>query len=498
MAEDVQRTRGRPQNYKQDRGGVPAEYGPYLGKVMSNVDPTRAGRLRVFIEAFADGPQDDDNKWITVSYLPNYYGSTPNAGTGTGTGTYPGNRNSYGMWFTPPDVGITVICIFANGDRNQGFYIGVVPEQASTHMVPAIGASKKFAVANQTQQKFFYGATQLPVAEINVNDPDIVNQPRYFEETKPVQSYQAAIMFQQGLIRDVNRGPISSTSQRETPSQVFGISTPGRPIYLGGKTQEEVIQNLDNIQSGELKVIGRLGGHTLVMDDGATDGKDQLVRIRSAKGHQITMHDSEEFFYITHANGKTWIEFGKEGTVDVYSTNSVNVRTAGTINLHADQDINMFAGRKINMRSLDDINVESVKNINISSEANLTVYGKTAVRVKSDGTLAIQSASTGSWGASALVFKGDTIDLNGPWAPTVTKPAPIVISSLDDTEFNASEGWQVKAAAIKTSVTRAPTHEPYPYHNQGVSTAGPAASSVSNTPPGSQSVPSGVSVGRNS
>ncbi len=497
MAEDIQRTRGRPQNYKQDRGGVPAEYGPYLGKVMSNVDPTRAGRLRVFIEAFADGPQDDDSKWITVSYLPNYYGSTPSAGTGTGTGTYPGNRNSYGMWFTPPDVGITVICIFANGDRSQGFYIGVVPEQASTHMVPAIGAAKNFTVANETQQRFFYGATQLPVTEINTNDPDIVNQPRYFEQTKPVQSYQAATMFQQGLIRDVNRGPISSTSQRETPSQVFGISTPGRPIYLGGKTQEEVLRNLDNIQSGELKVIGRLGGHTLVMDDGATDGKDQLVRIRSAKGHQITMHDSEEFFYITHANGKTWIEFGKEGTVDVYSTNSVNVRTAGTINLHADQDINMFAGGSINVRSLNDIKVEAKKNIQVLAEENLDLYAKTAVRVKSDGTLAIQNATGGSWGAGTLIFKADTIDLNGPFPPTVAKPQNIVTKTLDDTEFNASEGWQVKTGAISTVVTRAPTHEPYPYHNQGVSGSSSASSAASNTPPGSTAVPSGVSVGRN-
>lgn len=494
MAEDIQRTRGRPQNYKQDRGGVPAEYGPYLGKVMSNVDPSRSGRLRVFIEAFADGPQDDDTKWTTVAYLPSFYGVTPGASTATGVGTYPGNRNSYGMWFTPPDVGVTVICIFANGDRSQGFYIGVVPEQGATHMIPAIGAGKNFAVANETQQRYFAGATQLPVTELNVTDPDIINSPRYFEGQKPVQSVQAAVMFQQGLIKDINRGPIASTSQRETPSQVFGISTPGRPIYLGGKTQEDVIKNLDNIQAGELKVIGRLGGHTLVMDDGATDGKDQLVRIRSAKGHQITMHDSEEFFYITHANGQSWIEFGKEGTIDVYSTNSVNVRTAGTINLHADQDINMFAGRKINIRSLDDINVESVKNINVSSEANLTLYAKTALQVKSDGTLAIQNATTGSWGANALIFKAGGIDLNGPSATTVNKPSPIVLSTLDDTEFNASQGWIVKSNAIKTVASRAPTHEPYPYHNKKVAVAN-SGSASSATPPGSNPVPAGTQVG---
>lgn len=496
MAEDIQRTRGRPQNYKQDRGGVPAEYGPYLGKVMSNIDPTRAGRLRVFIEAFADGPQDDDSKWVTVSYLPSFYGATPSSGTSTGTGTYPGNRNSYGMWFTPPDVGVTVICIFANGDRSQGFYIGVVPDQGVTHMVPAIGAAKNFAVSNETQQKYFAGATQLPVSELNVNDPKLINQPRYFEEQKPVQSVQAAIMFQQGLVKDINRGPITSSSQRETPSQVFGVSTPGRPIYQGGKTQEELIKNIDSVQPADMKVIGRLGGHTLVMDDGDTQGKDQLLRIRSAKGHQITMNDSEEFFYIVHANGQTWVEFGKEGTVDVYSTNSVNVRTAGTINLHADQDINLFAGRKINMKSLNDTNIESNKNINVSSAANLALYGKTTIQVKSDGTLAVQSTSTGSWGASALIFKAGTIDLNGPAAASVTKPVPIVETTMDDTEFNASEGWRVKPGAIKSVVTRAPTHEPYPYHNKGVNVTTNLNGNTS-TPPGSSAVPAGVSVGVN-
>lgn len=500
MAEDIQRTRGRPQNYKQDRGGVPAEYGPYLGKVMSNVDPSRAGRLRVFIEAFADGPQDDDSKWTTVNYLPSFYGVTPGTGTTSGVGNYPGNRNSYGMWFTPPDVGVTVICIFANGDRSQGFYIGVVPEQAATHMVPAIGAGKNFAVANETQQSYFAGATQLPVTEINTNDPAIVNQPRYFDEKKPVQSVQAAIMWQQGLIRDTNRGPIASTSQRETPSQVFGVSTPGRPIYLGGKTQEEVIKNLDNIQSGELKVIGRLGGHTLVMDDGATDGKDQLFRIRSAKGHQIIMHDSEEFIYIGHANGQTWIELGKQGTVDVYSTNSVNVRTEGNLNLHADQNINMYAGQNINIKaegrgSGGNITIEAQKNLVCLAKEQITLYSKSKVNVKADGTLTLESLGQGSWKAGKLVFTGSTIDFNGPAAPAVTTPVSIPQRNLDTTEFTPSYGWQLRPGALPTICTRAPTHEPYPYHNGSGASTTTSTSQASSTPPASTPVPTGVEIG---
>lgn len=494
MAEDIQRSRGRPQNYKLDRGGVPAEYGPFMGKVMSNVDPIRAGRLRVYIEAFADGPSDDDSKWITVSYLPPFYGATPRTGTSTGVGTYPGNRNAYGMWFTPPDVGVTVICIFANGDRSQGYYIGVVPEQGLTHMIPAIGAATDFAVSNASQQTYFAGATQLPVAELNSNDPTLINDPRYFEKQKPVQSVVAAIMFQQGLLKDVERGPIASTSQRETPSQVFGISTPGRPIYQGGFTQEEIYLEATNITPADAKIIGRFGGHTFVMDDGSVDGKDQLVRLRSAKGHQITMSDSGEFFYITHANGQTWLEFGKEGTVDIYSTNSVNVRTAGTINLHADQDINMFAGGKINVKSLNGINVECDKDIVATTKTNLKLYAKTAIEVKSDGTLSIQNSTKASWGAGSMVFKADTIDLNGPAATTVKTPRPLPTIKLDDTEFNSSTGWEVKSGAIESIVTRAPTHEPYPDHNKGAAAPLVDLDGETGTPPASESVPADTSV----
>lgn len=494
MAEDIQRSRGRPQNYKQDRGGVPAEYGPYIGKVMSNVDPIRAGRLRVFIETFADGPQDDDSKWITVSYLPPFYGATPSAGTALGVGTYPGNRNAYGMWFTPPDVGVSVICIFVNGDRNLGYYIGVVPDQGLTHMIPAIGAAKDFAVSNASQQTYFAGATQLPVTEINSSDPSFINDPRYFEKQKPVQSVVAATMFQQGLIKDVERGPIGSTSQRETPSQVFGISTPGRPIYQGGLTQEEISVDATNITPSDAKVIGRLGGHTFVMDDGAVDGTDQLVRIRSAKGHQITMSDSGEFFYITHANGQTWLEFGKGGTVDIYSTNSVNVRTAGTINLHADQDINMFAGNKINVKALNGINVESDKDIVAATKTNLKLYAKAAIEIKSDGTLAIENNTRATWGAGSMIFKASTIDLNGPAAAPVKKPNPLPTIKLDDTEFNSSTGWIVKPEAIESVVTRAPTHEPYPYHNKGAAAPLVNMNGSTSTPPSSPPVPSGTSV----
>jgi len=503
MAESVQRSKGRSSNYKLDRGGVPAEFGPFAGIVMSTVDPTRAGRLRVYIDAFAAGTDQnmqDEATWTTVSYMPSFYGSTPLQGTANagGTGAYPGNQNSYGMWFTPPDVGITVMCVFVNGDRSQGYYIGTIPDQGLGRMVPALGAVGKpqAKVQNQNQQTYFTDATRLPVTEINTNSTDLFNSPRFFDGIKPVQSVVAQALLQQGLITDNERGTINSSSQRESPSAVFGVSTPGIPIYQGGMKPNDIRTKLDagTLKPGDAQVIGRVGGHSFVMDDGDLQGGDALLRLRTSKGHQITMSDTGNFFYIIHANGQAWLEFGVEGTVDVYATNSVNVRTKGDINLHADRDINMFAGRYFKVKSKEDMQLESDTFMSIQAQEDITLYSKGTIGVKADGTLTLNSAS-GSWGAgSALALQAGGIDLNGPAAGTVASPQPLTTTLLDDTKWDTSKGWVVDPDALKSTVSRAPTHEPYPYHNKGVDVEIAFEEGKPSPPPGAEPVPPGIEI----
>ena len=476
MAENTQRSRGRPGNYKFDRGGTPAEMGPYVGIVVNNVDAVRAGRLQVYIEEFgatnADGSPNltDTTLWRTVSYCPPFYGATPLAGTSAGVGTYPGNRNSYGMWFTPPDLGVRVVCFFIGGDPSQGIYVGCLPEAGINHMIPAIGSSNKYVAGNKTQQNYFVDSPLLPVTEINQQNSAINENPKFYDQPKPVQSVVAGILFQQGLNKDPVRGPIRSNSQRESPSTVYGISTPGKAIYQGGLDPKTIRSKLEKgeVKPQDIQVIGRMGGHTFVMDDGDLEGTDTLIRIRTAKGHQITMSDDGDCFYITHANGQTWMEFGKQGTVDVYSTNSINLRTEGTLNLHADKNINMYAGGTIKMKAKEKMFVESGKTMILSSQDKLLVSGTKYVGVKSDGTLGIKS-KVGGWEATAaLNFKGKVINLNGAPTPPVPDVPALPDYKLADTKFEKSQGWIVDPGALETIVTRAPTHEPYPYHGKGV------------------------------
>jgi hypothetical protein len=393
-----------------------------------------------------------------------------------------------------------VVCIFINGDRDQGYYIGVVPEQGINHMIPAIGAATNFVPsdpANVNQLTYLDKATQAPVTEINDSNLGVANNPRFFDQPKPVHSVLAAAMFQQGLINDPERGPIGSSSQRESPSAVFGISTPGISIYQGGASPRDLRKKIEagELKPQDVKVIGRMGGHTLTMDDGNIDGNNALFRLRSAKGHQITMSDSGDFFYIIHANGQTWVELGKEGTLDVFSTNSVNVRTQGDINLHADRDINMYAGRNINAKSKENITLEAELNLTATAQENLKLYSKSYIGVLADGTLALNSAGSGSWnGGSTLIFSAGGIDLNGPSAATVPAPRPLVKTVMDDTEFNTSTGWQTLPNGLESIVSRAPTHEPYSYHNEGVDVKVALEEGTPTPPPGAEPVPAGVEI----
>ena len=496
MSESTPSTSALPGQYKDT---LPP--GAYIGVVKNNVDSARSGRLQVYIQHRGSSDPANSNSWQTVIYCPPFYGTTP-VGSRAGTGSFEqGNPQSYGMWFTPPDIGTQVLCLYVLGEP-MGYYVGCIPTPGATHMIPAIGSVPKAQAVTQnvTQASYFNGSTRLPVTEINVTDEKISQAPKYFDQPKPVHSYLAGILFQQGLINDQVRGSIGSSSQRESPSACYGISTPGRAIYLGGIGAGAggdagiTSKSLASAQPSAATVVARRGGHSLVMDDGDLQGNDNLIRIRTSKGHQITMSDDGNCLYICHANGQAWIELGQEGTLDVYSQNSVNIRTAGTINLHADEDINMFAGGKFNVKSTTSTTMQSDGNFSVSNKGSLTMFSQGGIGLKSSGTLAITS-QLGSWATgSTLNFTGSQINLNGGQRIEVETPAGLTKYLQPSAKFNNTTGWVVNPTGTESIVTRAPTHEPYPYHNMGVPTATTLSDGVASPPPAAPAVPAGVKI----
>ena len=265
MAHNVFKPRGATSGSKPDAGGAVLRTVPVFGVVKDNIDTIRSGRLRVYIADMGGQDPNDSNSWITVNYMTPFYGLTQGDAPKEGYGTYLKNQSAYGMWFAQPDVGTTVICLFINGDPEYGYWIGCVPEPEALYTVPALGSAET-VVVNQSEANSYGGAKKLPVANINKNNEKINESPTFYNEPKPVHSYLASVLNQQGLIRDTIRGTIGTSAQRESPSRVgWGVNTPGRPIYEGGYTDETIADATSNENSsGNLRVISRRAGHSFV------------------------------------------------------------------------------------------------------------------------------------------------------------------------------------------------------------------------------------------
>jgi hypothetical protein len=471
MSEDYINQSGKVKTYADDRGGSTLYSNPIIGIVKNNIDLLKSGKIQVYLKRQNLPNQDNPSYWTTVSYMSPFFGYTPNTGSPNAPGDYVGNPNSYGFWATPPDIGTEVVCIFINGDPNFGYYIGCIPQPALTHMVPATAPGSKNVIPNEGESVGYGGASVLPVTEFNNANAEQDNSPVVTQSPRPIHSYQAAILNAQGLIRDTDRGVISSSSMRESPSRVFGMSTPGRPIYEGGYS-DETISNAVSAegQAQNYKVIGRRGGHSIVLDDGDLEGRDQLTRIRTAGGHMIMMNDYAQTLFIIHANGSSYIELGKEGTIDMYSTNSVNIRTQGDLNLHADNNININAAKDLNI---------SGKNVHIESLEETTQYvGKDFKQntqgnhgVKVDGKMSFASAGDSmiKSGGSNYLKGGPNIYLNtgeSSLQPEKVKQLPIVAHT--DTLRDQEKGYIPAPGKLPSIVTRAPAHMPWLNANQGV------------------------------
>lgn len=474
MAEDRFLPTGALKSTKPEAGNANIRSVPVFGLVKDNIDPTRSGRLRVYISDFSGLDPNDADSWTTVSYMTPFYGyvnpTAPETNDSKSFGDYVANPSSYGMWNSPPDIGSTVICIFVNGDMNYGFWIGCVPKPEALTMVPSVGGSENVLLTPGESDRYG-GATILPVTNMNTNNEGISDKADFFDQPKPVHSWTAMTMFQQGILKDPLRGPISTTAQRETPSRVgWGVSTPGRPIFQDGATDNTIGPEVEQGKTPavNLTVVARRGGHSIVMDDGNLVGQDQLIRIRTAMGHQILMSDDGQTLMILHSNGKSYIELGKEGTIDMFSTNSINLRSQGDINLHADNCINLNADKNV-----------MVKGKNIKVEAERTFAQKTGVlfkqettgvhSIKSIGTLMLQSTGPMSLRSASLMYLNALkIGLNsgafGLPAPPVNA---ITTHNLTDTLLDESKGFIAAPGKLKTITSRAPAHCPWAAAGEG-------------------------------
>ena len=453
--------------------------GPYIGVVKNNIDPLRMGRLQVNIPGLSKTTDPISGNLITCEYLSPFYGAKDVRYNLPGSTKYEHSQHSYGFWAVPPDIGTRVLVIFAEGKMDQAFWIGCVQEPMTNHMVPGIAASEKTwdkssggaagQFSSDVDKQSTYGTTVVPAGEVNRSNPGITAT-NYNSINKPIHPL-ADLLVEQGLSQDKIRGTTTSSARRETPSSVFGIST---PVPKDTETTQQSVGTKD-LKKNDF--VTRKIGHTFVMDDGDVNGDSQLTRIRTASGHQILMHDTEGVVYIANGSGKAWIEMSKNGKISIYSDKGIDIRAEGDFNLHSDNSINFHAKEKIRFNAEQDVAISAEKYVYTMGESGvLTSSQKGSVRHFARDGISSYTKGVQLHGAKGRIdLAGSQVHLNSvgarpSWGPGWLKPdsnkVGIVITENGTLDIDAQQplkNGEPNRIKGKTTIKKESfiTHEPF-------------------------------------
>jgi len=447
--------------------------GIMTARVVSYIDPKFMGGLEVTLLRDQGNTVGANQQTYSVKYATPFYGVTGYEHMGLNKADFADTQKSYGMWFPTPEIGTTVLVAFVDGNPSQGYFIGCVPGRFMNHMVPSIGASSNVELTDEDRKK--YDTDQpLPVGEVNRKANTLDKSLEIDKIKKPVHPI-ADRFLEQGLLEDDVRGPAQTTSRRNLPNSVFGISTPG-PVDRTGTGKREFVGKKETRTTSTVPV-SRTGGTQFVMDDGderfvrATSASfgpveyidtldpqqttqrnsdipyNEHVRLRTRTGHQILLHNSEDLIYIGNAKGTAWIELTSNGKIDIYAQDSISVHTEADFNFRADRDINIEAGRNINMRTaggrlhadvngnlefavsgdsllttLADLQVRTTGNSRLSSGSGLDISTVGTNKISSTealdlavgGAFIAEATGTASIKGSDVIMQGGEIHLNGP------------------------------------------------------------------------------------
>lgn len=450
--------------------------GPYVGYVKNPTDVNRMGRLFVHIPEL-HGKFDDTNKdilsqTVACQYCSPFAGQTPLVDTKTDPREFANTQKSYGFWMIPPDIDTKVLVVFANGNTNQAYWIGCVFEDFMNNMTPGVASSDRF-VGNSDQNSRYYdelNLSKVPVAEAqrrgetqNVSRLNTKAREDVAYTTRPVHVPQTETLITQGLVSDDVRGTTTSSARRETPSQVFGISTPGPIDFDGQKTSKKEAVNrhgkIYNNTTDEFDFSqvahSRLGGHSFVMDDGTprfregnqdkTTIENELIRLRTRSGAQVLLHNSKDLVYIINNSGTAWIEFTQDGKIDIYAKDSISIHTENDMNFRAERDINIEAGR----------------NINIKATGENTTTGQTTGRVHVDAAGNYELVI----GTDGLIKAGGSIKTYAVTDFNVNTGSEIHFNTDGKVTSSVTSSLSTHTTSTKTSIMkRIPTQEPWADH----------------------------------
>ena len=414
------RTIGPGKEYKYS-GRIVRYDGLYTGFVKDNSDAQRMGRLRVWIPEFGSRA-DDESGWATVSYISPFAGATNPDIVDNNTQKAGGSQTSYGWWAVPPDLENQVVIMFINGDPSRGVWLGCLFQQYMNNMVPGIPAGTNY----QHQDK------DLPVSEYNKKTTENIRN----DITRPeLTGLSSAIAFQ-GLVDDHVRGVTDTSARRETPSEVYGLLTPG-PVDPDSSAENPLGRP-------------RLGGHQFYFDDG--EGREHM-RVRTRNGAQLLLDDTNGLVYAINRDGTSWIQMDAEGNVDIFSAKSVSVRSQEDVNFRADRDLNLEAGRNLNIKARKDYlgsDDGSVGDEDAGSGGDITMQAIGNMQTVAKGNVSLTvtdgNVDTNVSGTYRLTTS-DATDISIGGALTISSSSTIGLDA-SNIDFDTSGNLQVQGNAI--------------------------------------------------
>lgn len=364
----------------QSNSGVNVLYGVYRGYVIDNKDDRRMGRVCVQISGtYSSFKHSDDltpEKFTGAVWcrVMSPVGGTTQIDTAN-------SQQSYGIVFPPPDINTEVMVAFT-GDIDKGVVIGCLIDDSRNSTL----AGPQAGLVNDKYSQI----KEEPKTRQDIN-------------STPTEHAQSHFLRLQGLIQDLLRGLNFSNPRRDEKNAVVGISSPQ--------------------------------GHSLIFDDGNSEKKNQLIRLRTANGSQILMEDTCGFVYIINRDGTSWVEMDADGNLHVYAKKSINMATEGDFNIHSAGSVNIESTKSVNIKAPNIKMEASTGNTDIHSATTTNVYGGVNINLHAVGNL-VQTASR--------------VDLCGPIADIAAKP---VIVELP------------KNQKVLQSICRTvPEHEPWNVH----------------------------------
>lgn len=368
----------------------------YVGQVMDDHDPLKMGRVWVYIpnvsvrrfdnEALPTGSTPLDNGdfdqelrkgWMLISPVSPFFGSddfrTEAAPDGRNSQT--GAVNAYGT-FHQPRVGDYVAIMFAGGDPNSGYWLGMVPKPYSNTMVPGMPGAEIGGVSQDQ------GRTQvLEGTDSGASVPVLATVPTPDDPGRQnvvIASDAAQNMIEAGLSGDPVRGAGSSGSGRESPSYVTGTKSAGFSFAserahtntMSGQKFGDDVNRYHQVNTS---------GHSLVMDD---HPDSQTMRLRTSNGMQLTLNDTSGVIYLGNSSNSAWVEISESGDISIFAEGNINIRCQGDYNLSVDGNYNA------------DIKGNRVEGVS----------GDSSAKVGGNGMM--------SYGAGHALSAGDGIDIN--------------------------------------------------------------------------------------